>query len=70
MRDEKQREFHVSLKLQQEVDDLCSHRDVQRRHSLVADYELGFEGDGTRDPDTLPLTPRKLVRKPADGAAR
>lgn len=40
---------------QQQFDDLCLHRDVQRRGDLVADHELRSRGECPRDGDALLL---------------
>ena len=37
-------------------------RDVERRHRLVGDQELGLERERARDADALPLTARELAR--------
>ena len=52
------------LQVVEQVHDLCLDRHVQRGHRLVGDDQLGAQGQGTRDPDALPLTAGELVRVP------
>lgn len=58
------------LQFLQQVDDLGLDRDVERRHRLVADDEVGLEGERTGDADPLPLPARHLVRVALGDAAR
>ena len=39
-------EPHLVLEIEQQVDDLGADRDVERRHRLVADHQLGPAGSG------------------------
>ena len=41
VRDEEQRQTVVAPKLQQQIDDLRLHRDIERRGGFVADDEFG-----------------------------
>ena len=66
----KQREVHLALQLEQQVDDLRSDRDVERGDRLVADDELRLQRDRARDPDALPLSARELVREAIRRARR
>ncbi len=50
------------LEVLQQVDDLRLHRNVERRHRLVADDEVGLHRERARDADALPLAAGKLVR--------
>ena len=53
---------HLVLELEQQVDDLGADRDVERRHRLVADHQLGLQDQGAGDADALALAARELVR--------
>jgi hypothetical protein len=64
VRDEHVREVVVPLQVLEQVDHLCLHGDIEGRHGLVADDELGLHRESTRDPDALTLSARKLVRVP------
>ena len=64
VRDEQQRELVARLHVLEQVEDLCLHGDVEGGHRLVADDELGFRDDGTRDRDPLALAAGELVRPP------
>ena len=50
------------LQVLQQVDDLGLHRDVQRRHGLVADDQVGVQGQRPGDADALPLPAGERVR--------
>ena len=50
------------LQLQQQVDDLRLHRDVEGRDRLVGDDALGLDRERPGDADALPLAARELVR--------
>ena len=60
--DEQVGDPELLLEIAQEVEDLGLDRDVERRHGLVADDELGPQGDGPGDPDALALAAGELVR--------
>ena len=62
MGDEEISEPEFLLQILQQVDDLGLDRYVQRRHRLVADDQLGFDGERARDTDALALTAGELVR--------
>ena len=64
VRDEDVGQAEVVLQVLQQVEDLCLHRDVQRRDGLVADDQLRVHGEGPRDADALTLAARELVREP------
>ena len=46
----------------QQVDDLSLDRNVECGDRLVADDELRFQGQGTGDPDSLPLAAGHFMR--------
>ena len=52
------------LEILQEVQDLGLDRHIQCGDGLVADDKPGIEGQGSRDPDPLPLPTRELMRVP------
>ena len=52
----------LALELAQQVEDLCLDRDVERRHRLVGDQQLGLERDRAGDADPLALAAGELVR--------
>ena len=62
VRDEQIGEAELLLQIAQEVDDLRLHRDVERRHRLVADDEARIERQGAGDADPLALTAGEFVR--------
>src|SRR5206468_1968753 len=70
VRDKKVREIELALEIDEQVDDLSLYRDIERRHRLVANDELGPRRKRTRDPEALALSPGKLVRisRPLVGA--
>ena len=51
----------LRLQLSQQIQDLVLYRDVQGRNRFIADDQIRICRDGSRDPDPLPLSPRKLV---------
>ena len=55
-------EAEALLQILQQVDDLRLDRDVERRHRLVADDQVGIDGEGAGDADALALPARELVR--------
>ena len=55
--DEKIRQVALFLQGFQQVDDLCLNGDVQRGDRLIADDELGVQGQRTGNADTLALAP-------------
>ena len=56
VRDDQVGEAQLALQLAEKVEDLCLHRDVERRDRLVEQHELGPECQRPRDRDALPLT--------------
>jgi hypothetical protein len=58
------REFQPVLQLDQQIQDLGPHRDIQRRDGLVANQESRLPGQRPRDPYSLPLSPAEFVRVP------
>ena len=60
--DEEIGEPELLLQVLQQVDDLGLDRHVQRRHRLVADDQLGLDGERPRDADALALAAGELVR--------
>ena len=62
VRDEQVGELPLALQVLQQVDDLRLDRDVERRHRLVADDQLGPERQRAGDADALALAARELVR--------
>ena len=55
--DEDVGESEVALQVLQEVQDLRLHRHVEGRDGLIADDQLGVDGEGARDADALALSP-------------
>ena len=64
VRDEQVRQPEPLLQVLQQIDDLRLHRDVQRRHRLVADQQLRLDGQRAGDADALALPAAELVRIP------
>ena len=62
MGDEQVGDAELALQVLQQVDDLGLHRDIQRRHRLVADDQPRFASQRTRDAYALALAARELVR--------
>ena len=62
MRDEQVGQAHFGLQVLEHIDDLRLDGNVQRRDRLVADDELGVDGQRTGDADALALPARKLMR--------
>ena len=60
--DEKIRQVALFLQGFQQVDDLRLNGDVQRGDRLIADDELGVQGQRTGNADTLALAAGELVR--------
>ena len=52
----------LALELLEQVQDLRLDRDVERRHRLVADDEVGLEDERAGDADALALAAGELVR--------
>ena len=64
--DEEIGEAELALEVLQEVQYLGLHGDVEGRHRLVADEELGLQGERTRDADALALSAGEAVRIAAE----
>ena len=62
VRDEQVAELQPFLQVLEQVDDLALDRDVERGDRLVADNKSRLERKRARDPDTLTLPARELVR--------
>jgi hypothetical protein len=60
--DEEVGEVELGLEVLEQVDDLGLDRDVEGGDRLVADDQLGVEGEGAGDADALPLAAAELVR--------
>ena len=60
--DEQVGEFQFLLQVHQQVDDLRLDRHVERRYRLVADDQVGAEGERTGDADALALAAGEFVR--------
>ena len=63
VRDEQVGQAELALQPHQQVQDLRADRDVERRHRLVADHQLGVGGERARDVDALALAAGELVRE-------
>ena len=62
VRDEEVGDPACALQREQQVEHLCLHRHVERRHDLIADDQRGLHGERACDADALTLTPAQLVR--------
>ena len=51
--------------VEQQVEDLRLHRDVERAHGLVGDQQLGLRREAARDRDPLALAAGELAREAA-----
>ena len=63
--DEQIGEAELLLQVLQQVDDLRLDRDVERRDRLVADQQLGLDGERAGDADALALAAGEFVREAA-----
>ncbi len=61
--DEDVREPELLLQVLEQVQDLGLHRDVERRYRLVAEDELGVDGERAGNADALALPTGELVRE-------
>jgi hypothetical protein len=59
--DEQVGQVELAAQVEEQVEDLALDRHVERRHGLVADDELGIEGEAG-DADALALAAAELVR--------
>ena len=50
------------LERPQQLEHRRLHGDIERRHGLVRDQQLGFQGERARDGDALPLAAGELPR--------
>ena len=62
MRDEHVGELELLLQLQQQVEDLSLHADVECRHRFVGDDERRAQSQRTGDSDSLALSAAEFVR--------
>ena len=62
VRDEEIRQPELLLNVREQVDDLGLDGDVERGDGLVADDQVGFQGESPGDADALPHASRELVR--------
>ena len=62
MGDEEIGQVELGLQVLEQIDDLGLDRDVEGGHGLVTDDQLGIEGEGPGDADTLALAAAELVR--------
>src|SRR3954454_21481399 len=62
VRDQDQRQVVFALQVAQQVQDLRLDRDIESRHGLVGDDDLGLQRDRARNADALTLAARELVR--------
>ena len=63
MGDEDVRQVELVLDVLEQVDDLRLDGHVQGRHRLVADDQLGLQGERAGDADALALATGELVRE-------
>src|SRR5688572_14164761 len=70
VRDEQVCQAELLLKVLEQIEDLCLHRDVERRHRLIANNELRLHRKRARDTETLPLAAAELVRVAGDSRGR
>jgi hypothetical protein len=68
--DEQHGQAEPLLQRAHEVDHLRLDRDVERRHRLVGDDQIGLQGQRPRDADALALAAGKFVRVAVDGVGR
>ena len=57
MGDEQIAQSHLRLQLIQKAQDLRLHQHVQSRHRLIANDDIGVQGQCARNCNALPLTP-------------
>jgi hypothetical protein len=60
--DEQVADAELALQVHEQVQDLALHREVERGDRLVADDELGLQGQGAGDADALELPARERRR--------
>jgi hypothetical protein len=66
VRDEEIRQAEFALELSQQVQNLSLDGDVERRHRLVEQDQVGFERERAGDGDALALAARQLGRPPVE----
>ena len=59
VRNEQDGQVQALLQLQQQIDDLRLHRDVERGHQLVGDQAFGLDRQRPGDADALALAWRR-----------
>src|SRR4051794_22249288 len=62
--DEEVGKTEVALQQLEQVDDLCTNRDIERRNRLVEHDHLWIERERARETDPLPLPAGEFMRKP------
>ena len=62
MRDENQRQFHLSAQLEYEVQNLRLNRYIKRRDRFIGNDQFRLRSQCSRDRDALSLTAGELVR--------
>src|SRR5215510_6884404 len=68
MRNEQIADAELLLEILQQIHNLGTDRDIERRHGLVEDNEAWIQRQGPCDGDTLPLAATEFVRKEIDRA--
>ena len=63
--DEEIGQVEFFLEAQEQIQNLCLHRNVECGDRLVGDEEFGLEGESTGDTDALAFAATELVRIPA-----
>ena len=64
MGDKQIRQAMLFLKLLHQIQHLGAHGHIQGGHRFIADDQLRIQSHGPGDPDSLPLSPGKLMGKP------
>jgi len=59
---EQQGEFKFLPQIPEQIEDLCLHGNIKRRHWLVADDQTWLQHEGTRNADALQLSAGEFVR--------
>lgn len=62
VRDEQVGQVELFLQVEQKIDDLRLHRDVERRYGFIGDDEVRLQDDRPRDSDALALSAREFMR--------
>src|SRR5438094_3330313 len=66
MRNEQIADAELLLEILQQIHNLGTDRDIERRHGLVEDNKARVQRQGPRDSDALPLAATEFVRKEID----